>query len=698
MDKIKEFRAALNEERYDECIEYLKEMYRKHGSDFRKAVLNQELFTTPISYKYTDEIHSKVEHVFIQAFNDAEENAMEEYKEYLLEIGIMFEIVYENYSHTMKAVEQNELFKNSFQDLIRMICIFIQDQLRLHKKEIEKNRDPAKIGIEGFIASRSSEFNPAIKLSLYGISEALMEVVNSALLYILYTKKNKIEGEENSNKVVDLCYTLKPQFELLIIALNQSILYKEYWEKFKYGEWVLKIKEAEDTQIEVFTLNPTNYEKAKMHFIAGKRRSFHAINVTKKYRYLYQNEFLLGKRAIEKIALDVTVSDIKTLYQIEKKDYNNAVLFYKWVYLSYSELVHSFYWQQSINQIPAENIIKGHEFLTVLSQIYDNAVNKTFEENDRNTYQYLAPIVSVNDIISLFAKLYDIGKDIAEKIIHCYIYNNPYGTKRDVFSQPLIYSGNNNVILSSHLISQVNIPRFLENLCLDSKIKIAPIGTIFEESLRMQLYKVGNIKVNTNKLAFFSSQGDIEYDFFATFHEYLIIMEFKAIITPYDEKRLKDNEKTIKDGVRQVNRRCEIIKTDWDKISSIVNIKLPNQPFPDDKIIKILCTNIYDFSTLEFDGVIVTDESLIYKYFQDPYLRVKRNDETYVEESLWKEGKPSPSEFIGYLKKPNTITMIDECVGLQGKTFPRILDESVMGLAEFYLKKNPYTEWIENTN
>lgn len=695
MDKVEEFKIALKEERYNDCVEYLKYTYRKHGSSFRKAVLNQELFMTPISYKYTDELQSKLEEVFVLAIKDAEDNAMEEYKCNLLEMGSIYEILHGNFSHTMKAVEQNELFKNTYQDQIRMICIFIQDQLRLHNEEIKKKRTPVSIDIEGYVASETSEFNPGIKLSLNGVAEALIEVVDSALPYILYVKNNTIEGIQNSNEVADLCYTYVPQFELMIRALNQSILYKEYWEKFKYGSWDLEIVEAEDTHIDVFASRPSNFNKAKMHFIAGVRRSFDAANVEKKYIYEYKKEFLLGQQAIEKVALNIQVDDIRTIYQIGKTDYKKAVLFYKWIYLSHGELIHSFYLQQKINQIAVQDIIKGHEFLTVLSQIYNSAVNRVFNENERNTYQYLAPIVCIDDIISLFSRLYDISNNVAEKIIHCYIYNNPPGTKRDIFTYPLIYLGNNNIILSSYLISQLNMPRFLENVCLDNKVKIAPIGIMFEEALRKQLDMVDNIKVNTNKLAFASSQGDVEYDFLAMFDEYLIIMEFKAVVTPYEEKRLKNNERIIKAAVKQVNRRCQIINTDWEKIKDRVNIELPDRPVPEEKIIKIMCTNIYDFSTLEYDGVIVTDESLIYKYFKDPYLREKRNGETYIEKVLWKKGKPSPDEFISYLKNPNTITMIDECVDLQGKTFPMIVDETGMGIAEFYLKKNPYTEWME---
>lgn len=696
MHKNEEFKVAIKEERYNECVEYLKDTYKKHGNGFRKAVLNEELFMTPISYKYTNEFHLKLEKMFILAINDAKSKGMEEYKAYLLEIGAMYDVMYQNFSHTMKAVEQNELFNNTYQNQIRNICIYLQDQLRLYYEERRKENNPISSGIEGYVSSRTAEINPAIKLSLNDVAEALIEIVDSALPYILYVKNNSIKVITDINKDMDLCYTYVPKFEMMIRALNQSVLYKEYWEKFKYGGWNLDIVKADDTHIDVFSLKPPNYIKAKVQYIAILRRSFCIVNVTKKYFNKYQKEFLLGKEAIEKIAINVQVNDIRTLFQVGEADYEKAILFYKYSYLSYSELIHPFYWQQKINQISVSDIIKGHEFLTVISQIYNNAANKIFNENDRSTYQYLAPIVCIDDIINSFSRLYDISNEIAKKIIHCYIYNNPIGSKRDIFSYPLIDAENNQIILSCYLISQINMPRFLENICLENKVNITPIGIIFEETLRNQLDMVENINVNTNKLQFVSSQGDVEYDFLAMFDEYLIIMESKAVITPYEEKRLKDNEKIIKNAVKQVKRRSEIIKTDWDKIRDIVNIELPLKPVSDEKIIKIVCTNIYDFSTLDYDGVIVTDESLIYEYFKAPHEHKKINGEMYEKEILWKKGKPSPEEFIQYLKNPYTISMIDECVEVQGKTFPRIIDENVMGIQQFYLKKNPNIEWMKN--
>ena len=91
----------------------------------------------------------------------------------------------------------------------------------------------------------------------------------------------------------------------------------------------------------------------------------------------------------------------------------------------------------------------------------------------------------------------------------------------------------------------------------------------------------------------------------------LLLFEFKSVLIPYDESEVLKREGVIKEGVEQIKRRCEIVKYDWDKIRENVNISLPEKTYPEDRIIKLVCTNVYDFTTLVIDGIMITDESTL---------------------------------------------------------------------------------------
>lgn len=52
------------------------------------------------------------------------------------------------------------------------------------------------------------------------------------------------------------------------------------------------------------------------------------------------------------------------------------------------------------------------------------------------------------------------------------------------------------------------------------------------------------------------------------------------------------------EGVDQVNRRVKIVQKDWKKIKELASIKLPNEPYDEEHIIKVVCTDIYDFTSM----------------------------------------------------------------------------------------------------
>lgn len=152
--------------------------------------------------------------------------------------------------------------------------------------------------------------------------------------------------------------------------------------------------------------------------------------------------------------------------------------------------------------------------------------------------------------------------------------------------------------------------------------------------------------------------------------------------------------KTIYEGVRQVLRRAEICKKDWDKIRRLSSIDLPEKPHGDDKIIKVVCTDIYDFTSLVIKDVIITDDSTLLKYMTNPVIKkiqIGSNKKSIESvDSLWKMGRPTVQEFINQLERPNTV--IHFLDSLEEKQMPIVYykDENYIVFKNWYLKEDPF--------
>lgn len=78
------------------------------------------------------------------------------------------------------------------------------------------------------------------------------------------------------------------------------------------------------------------------------------------------------------------------------------------------------------------------------------------------------------------------------------------------------------------------------------EVDISRIGTDFENKVKLILSYLSGIKVNTNKIEFFASDGrDVEFDFIGTFDDHLLLWEFKAMTVPYGDKKYLECKKIL---------------------------------------------------------------------------------------------------------------------------------------------------------
>jgi len=239
--------------------------------------------------------------------------------------------------------------------------------------------------------------------------------------------------------------------------------------------------------------------------------------------------------------------------------------------------------------------------------------------------------------------------------------------KGDLFTRPLIKVNSEKILLSEALIDQMNLERNVEVLLESNGVDISPVGKEMEIRVIEELSSVEALSVNTTPVVFHAYDSrDVEFDCIATFEDFLLLIEMKSLYTPYSDFDLFKRRKPIKEGIEQVKRRADIVEKDWEKIRKSVNIPLPAQPYPQERIIKIVCADIGDFTSLEIDGVFITDESTLIKYFKNPYIQGFFSEQGSIQpfrkRTLWASGKPTVQEFIAYLRAPATVTFIVEAM------------------------------------
>lgn len=201
-------------------------------------------------------------------------------------------------------------------------------------------------------------------------------------------------------------------------------------------------------------------------------------------------------------------------------------------------------------------------------------------------------------------------------------------------------------------------------------------GKELEKRLREKLKKADGIFVNTNKIEFLAYDGkNVEFDFIAVIDKYLLLIEMKSLLQPYDDDELYKRRKTLSEGIAQIKRRVNIVQKDWDKLKRLVNISLPDTPYDEDHIIKVVCTDVCNYTGLEEQDIIITDEATILKYFTNPYVtgvlnKQEEGVEFIEEQTLWKNGRPTAEEFISYLRCPDTMDFIVQCIEPEWKRIP----------------------------
>ncbi|HGS8960209.1 TPA: YecA family protein [Clostridioides difficile] len=699
---IDRYKKAYKENDINKCVIEIINIKNSFGNKFKENFLITGCLKSPLSGKYDENEYEKNKNIFVSAYNYAKnKNLDNSFLNELAEFFLFTETLFIHNKINIKKLENNKFSKYTLSEQLRKICIFLQNQKRLIDKNAIINYENMNFitGIEDCI-SRNTSYESNSKTSIIDSYTSLLEYFDELIRYIYYLKKddfkkNDFNTHENIHPFKDI------DFEELTHIAEQRVFYKMLDTKFKYSFWNIHTGIVENKNVVCFEAN--DKDKIKAHIASiSRRRHLYTNNIKISQFISYSDETI--EKAFDKLIKDVNGRTLEE-WSIDSKYYQDAKKIVKPMIDAFYLSTKPFYLNLEFNKINSKDIISAYEYLYTKSTIYINSIYNDFKENDYSYYQYLSPIINLDLIIGEFAHLYDLDLNYSKNILNLFVFDkNIRYDDGDLFTRPLIKINNTSIIFCETLITQINLERNLEILFKKYKVDLRKMGIEFQNKMINKLKDSNYIEVNTNKIEFTAYDGiDVEFDFIATIDDYLLLIEFKSMTNPYEDKELYNSEQIIKDGVAQVLRRYKVLEHDWNKIKEMASIKLPDKPYKKDNIIKVVCTDIYNFTGLNFQGVRITDEFTLLKYFTDPYINIIQYDENSQKpldlkrlKCFWKNNKPVADEFINYLDNPNNLSKILEYLEEETKQVPLFEDQSNLEnyrpifFKDFILTKDPY--------
>ena len=664
-------------------IKELYNIYQGNPEKFKKIVLYRNLLGSPVSYNYKD---SDLESL-VQMIMSMDEKYETDFGFMMMELGLAYEAIYSNMKNNNAAREKTEFMNYPLDYQLRALISFFEAQ---HKLGIELNNIDGKkpiTGIKHLVANVESEIYPGMRYSTSQNSENLIELIDYSIPYLYYYDSNF--EKPCDNLTYEQCLQC-PDIMKFVHHSNFCELINGLWSLYIYKDYSVKLGKT-DTDDDITVFVPNSNEASLIDFVAGIRREARRFQNSIDLLISNQNRIINGNKFIIRLAKKIKLDLWKSIFELELEVYLRCNLSANCTMKIIKQTdIFPAYLRQTLPYGELNDFLEVHEFLVTMSEIYSNILNHNWEEIEHDRFNYLCPVVDIDLLIKSFSRLYGKSLNTAAKLVEWFIYYPQRGKEGDLFSKPLVQISGKRVLFAPNLIRQINITRMLEQIMLDYKIKRAAIGDEYESYLRNKLSQSSLWNVYADKIEFKSSIGNTDFDVIALFDNHVVIIEIKHLVTPYDPKRYYEDRQEIKKAIKQLKLRKQVLLRDWALIRDITNGFLPPEPYPEERIIQLVCTNIDSFTSLEIDGIRIVDESVLIRFFSDngQYVKIWSGSKIYKKEKIWENSQPTIDDFKRYIASPTAVKWYREVVKRKNITIPRYGEGEYLGTVNYILDED----------
>lgn len=751
-EKIKQILESFQNKDIEKCktdliflaLHYNKEISegKPYNHSLKHILFKVNLIRNPIGMKYTCEDFENTNSILeetltlLRAINDPKINLQGVFRENLaIDDRIIADLVdlwaYTNCLYHMnllnsKRMDECKVGRLPFIDQLMNIMVYIQDQSRLLRQDIAESRHKDFFtGMESSVADRPIEYYDNLKNSLSDNFESTLECINEIVHYLYYQYGKTLKRKVISSEIISA--RIGPyenvEFVKYLHIANQRHLLCAVEEGIRYGYYKLEKKGKSKEGIPVCLFSAEDDKKLKARRLGVHRRTYQFqshmfFNIRCNSNVSAANELLpqLAKMLIDSQSETDILLDLSRFHP-------DKILIQKAEDLATPQvraeeiLTKDYYLDSIVKDVKMRDFLCTYKYLYTLTEILYAASLRLIDDRKQDTYVKEVCLADISYLSSELSRIHNFDAGYAEKLLDRFIFHEKENQDDDVFAQPLLKISKTQVILSPVLLGQMNLDRAIERQFIRFNKSVEEVGHIFEKEFINSLsngystglsnakcHKIPHFTVNTNKVAYRAFDGkDIEFDVISVLGDYLILTELKSIMSSYDLADVEQRREHVKTAVEQLHRRAESVRNDWEKIKKMVSIDLPDQPFDQDHIILVVCTDSYDYTPLKDGDVFITDDSTYLKYFTRPCVSIiedtKQGMTIKEKMNLWKKGYPDAEEFQDYLLAPVTTNLFSRCLVKRPTPIPIMDEKDIFIMFEDYiLVRDPIREVALDSN
>lgn len=639
----------------DEYSKIIMNKFFEHGDSMKKALILGNYIPGPTSKDTSiEDINKFIDAARNVAFsNKLTEEEKKKFSVIMAEIINPIKVIYKHLDINQNLLKNMGFLNLGMQVQLQLLAIFVQNQARFLSK---KKQSDGIVGIDSEISKYETTTNPKIRVSEADNLENNIDIIDSIIRYIYFINKNKSITFDSTISLEAEKIRSDDMIELINLSNNRNLLINQ-WDKIMYLNWSL----FEDTENDLIMFSPQN----------RKREFVNRIGICRERHYLNTLMFDIDDRVLKLLSKTrysiiesskkIDITDANSIFSIEKKDFERSRVYIKRSMEVQCNKIKEYYNNARKNDICFNDLMDVMEYLLTIGFMYEDAIDAQFDENNNKMLKNLVPIVKTSKIVEHYSFIYNREIELSSRVIEEFVFK--IGSKGDIHTQPLLSIDSEHVMIIPVVIKKSNFSRTLETILTNWEYDFSSKGLKYEEELKFKIDLCEHIEASSVPLTFKAYDGDVEFDFLGLLDDYLIIIEFKNTKRPYTFKERYNAEKHILNGVKQANRREEIILNDWDNVCKNCDLDLPKMPPSSNKIIKIVCTNILNFTSLTYDGVSIIDSTSLCKFFNDPVLELTSTLKGNIKKNIldiWDEGKPTAVKLKEYIKNPSTVKLYND--------------------------------------
>lgn len=671
---------------------------KNYNHDLKHRLFSVDFIRNPLGVKYSEEDYNNTQTILLYVFqllkkiNDPEIDTSNVFQKGLvidsriiddvLDLVIYTHVLYKMNHINSKRMDDCETSKLPFVEQMLTVLTFFQDQVRLIRNNSQTYlQDDYITGMEFSVADKPVEYNDNATSSISDSLEASLDAINEIIHYLYYQHRKNLQSQVlNATINFDLIQPYENvDFQRYLYIATQRHLLKRIEEGIRYGYYTFTSAGKQDDGIQYFRFSLENDDKYRARRLGILRREhqyqqYGLVNtmshaeLSEAYEELNRQAALLIKtQAGENILLDLSQ------FQPDKNSFQKAEEIMGPKLHSVEQLIKDYYLECQVKDVKIRDFLHAYRYLSTLAEITHTASVQLIDQDKPSTYIMEICLIDTSYLSAELSRIHGYTLEYAEKLIDRFIFHEKNNKDDDIFAQPLLKISDTQVVLSQALLTQVNLDRAIERQFVRFNTNVSNVGYDFEKSfidslnrgyvqsiIDPQRKKIPNFEVNVNKLEYVAFDGrNIQFDMIAKLGDHILLTELKSVMSSYDLADLETRKKNIKDAIKQLERRAESLKYDWNIIRSMVSINLPENPIDQDHVILVACTDSYDYTPLKEGKVFITDDSTYLKYFTNPNVQIIKTENKVASvltiKELWSKGYPDAEEFMRYLLDPVTI-------------------------------------------